>query len=678
MITLKRFEQNPVLAPNPQSDWEAEAAFNGCPILENNTVHLLYRAMSYPVVHEGVHMSVSTIGLAESHDGISFQDRRQFIKPEYEWERFGCEDARVTRLGDKYFIFYTALSNYPFNAEGIKVGLAITYNFKDIVAKHQVTPFNAKAMSLFPGKVNGKIAAILTANTDNPPAKISIALFDNEEQIWSKEYWDEWYANLDSHSLNLQRSANDHVEVGAPPILTKDGWLLVYSYIKNYFVGAPIFTIEAVLLDLNDPQKIVGRTKGALLSPEMTYEKEGKVPNIVFPSGTYVKNGKLIVSYGGADTNCSMASCDLNRLLAEMKNSEIFNVKAERYEKNPILEPSLENAWEAKAVFNPGAIYLNNKVHILYRAMSRDNISTIGYASSLNGFDVHERLLEPVYVPRAEFETMGCEDPRLTVLGSKIYMLYTAFDGVNPPRVALTSISIKDFTAQNWNWAMPILISPPGTDDKDAAIFPAKFKEKYAILHRLNDSIDLDFVKSLSFANKKFLNGSVLMSPREGMWDSLKIGIASTPIKTKHGWLLLYHGVSKEDHKYRLGAALLDLTNPAKVLVRSDKPILEPEMPYELSGQTNDVVFPCGSIVSDDTLFIYYGGADSVVGMATLDMDKIFSSPKKNSGTKNISAVKHSIKKTLTKGEKILHSKPPKKSLPIRHHIKNLLNYKIF
>lgn len=677
MITLKRFKENPVLAPRLESTWEAEAVFNGSPALEDKSLHLLYRAMSVPMVHEGIHMSLSTIGYAESADGIHFQDRRQFIKPENDWERFGCEDPRVTKLDGKYFIFYTALSNYPFSAEGIKVGLAITKDFKHIEAKHPVTPFNAKAMSLFPGRVNGKIAAILTANTDMPPAKVSIALFDNEEQIWSKDYWNDWYSHVDDHSLVLQRSDNDHVEVGAAPILTKDGWLLVYSYIRNYFSGTPVFGIEAVLLDLDNPRKIVGRTMGAMLTPELPFEREGKVPNIVFPSGAYVKNGKLIVSYGGADTVCAMASCDLNSLLAEMKTSEILNVKMDRYGKNPILAPVAEHAWEAKAVFNPGAIFAQGKVHLVYRAMSNDNISTLGYAASSNGLDVSERLLSPIYAPRADFEKMGCEDPRLTVLGNTVYMCYTAFDGATPPRVALTSISLKNFLAQNWTWSKATLISPPGMDDKDAAIFPAKFKNKYAFIHRLKNSVDIDFVSSLNFTGKKWLGGQVLLAPRDGMWDSEKVGLSSTPIKTKKGWLLLYHGVSKNDHKYRVGAALLDLNNPTKVLARTDKPMLEPEMPYEQIGQVHDVVFPCGSAVIGDTVYIYYGGADSVIGVATLDLNKIFPQAAKKAKS-NITSIKRSIKKTLAQGDRIIGGKARIAKKPIRHHLKKILNYKLF
>jgi predicted GH43/DUF377 family glycosyl hydrolase len=106
------------------------------------------------------------------------------------------------------------------------------------------------------------------------------------------------------------------------------------------------------------------------------------------------------------------------------------------------------------------------------------------------------------------------------------------------------------------------------------------------------------------------------------MWDGLKVGIAGPPIKTDRGWLLLYHGVS-ENGIYRVGAALLDSNDPTNILARLLQPILEPIQDYELYGQINNVVFPCGAVVRDDTIYIYYGGADSVIGLATCSLSRL-------------------------------------------------------
>ncbi len=621
MFEFRRSEENPLLVPNSNNTWEAEATFNGCPVVDGKKVHLLYRAVS------SAHSS--SIGYAISDDGVHFKDRRQFIKPEYDWETFGCEDPRVTKLNGKYYIFYTALSTFPFSADGIKVGVAITKDFKKIEEKHLVTTFNAKAMAFFPEKIGGKIAAILTVNTDRPPAKVCVAFFDREEDVWSPDYWKDWHASFDYHSLPLARSSQDHVEVGAPPIKTKYGWLLIYSYIYNYFSPPASFGVEAVLLDLKNPMKIIARTEKPILISQENYEKYGKVPNIVFPSGGFIKGKELHLYYGAADTVCASAVGEIDELLKVLFKSHVLRL--EKFSGNPIIKPLREHSWESKAVFNTGVFYDEKKIHLVYRAMSDDNTSVFGYASTKNGFNIDERLSKPIYVPRENFEkksvpnaNSGCEDPRLTRIEDTIYMLYTAYEGKNLPRVALTSISYNDFANQQWNWKKPVLISPPDMDDKDSALFPKKIKGKYAILHRLGVSIWIDFVDDLNFNGDKWIKGKILMSPRLGEKDSKKIGIAGPPIETSEGWLLIYHGISKKaDNHYHLRAALLDLEDPTKVIVRTKDTIMEAELAYEKYGLVSNVVFSNGAIVKDGTLFVYYGGADQVIGVATIKLDDL-------------------------------------------------------
>lgn len=630
-MIIERSKHNPILKPDKSNSWEAEAVFNGCPIKKGNKIFLLYRALSLPHYHLSAQskMMISDIGITESEDGIHFTNRRRFIVPEQPWERFGCEDPRVTKLNDKYYIFYTALSEYPFRAEGIKVGLAVSRDLKTVKEKHLVTPFNAKGMALFPEKISGKMWAVLTVNTDKPPAHICLANFDKEEDLWSEKRWQRWYQNFEKYSLNLQRKPQDHIEVGAPPIKTKEGWLLIYSYIRNYFSGERLFGVEAVLLDTQNPLKISARTEVPILTPDEYYEQIGLVPNVVFPSGALVKGNWIHLYYGAADTTCCLASIELPSLLGQMLEKEKRTVKLKRAKENPIVVQNKEHSWESKATFNPAAIYLNGKVHLVYRAMSEDNTSVFGYASTRDGIHIDERLPEPIYVPRESFEqklipggNSGAEDPRLTQIGNKIYMLYTALDGKNPPRVALTSISAKDFLAQKWNWAKPITISPHDFDDKDAALFPEKFDEKYVIVHRIGNDIDIAFVPDLTFNTNKELEEYRWITPRKGWWDSKKVGTAAPPIKTKDGWVMLYHGIS-EDNVYRVGAVLLDTKNPLKIIGRTDNPILEPEMPYEKEGQVRNVVFPCGAVLLGRTLFVYYGGGDQVVGVATVDIDNL-------------------------------------------------------
>jgi beta-1,2-mannobiose phosphorylase / 1,2-beta-oligomannan phosphorylase len=635
MVEMRRSEENPILIPMSENTWEADGAFNGCPAHDGNRIHFVYRAVSAPQKIAGFELPLSTVGYTLSNDGIHFKNRHQFIKPEHDWEQFGCEDPRVTKMNGKFYIFYTALSMYPFCAECIKVGVAITNDFKKIKEKHLVTPFNSKAMSLFPEKVAGRYAVVLSVNTDLPPTRIAVAYFDREEQMWSPTYWEGWYTLLNDNIIPLERSPKDHIEAGAPPIKTKYGWLLIYSYIQNYFSPPAVFGIEAALLDINNPQRIIARTDKPLLVPQDEYEKYGKVPNIVFPTGALVKDGILYIYYGAADTTCAVATCKLETLLEDMLEAKIKQIRLNRFDGNPIIKPDPKLAWQSRAVFNPTALYEYGRVHLAYRAMSEDNTSVIGFASSGDGYNFDDRPAEPIYTPREPFEAKlvpggnsGCEDPRLTRIGDTIYMLYTAFNGRSEPRVALTYIKTDDFIARCWNWSRPILISPPNVPDKDAALFPKKIQGKYAILHRLGTSIWLDYVGDLQFGDNKWLKGNIIMSPKDELPDTEKVGISGPPIETKEGWLLLYHCVSRKTQPmtYYVAAALLNLKDPSKILARRKVPILQPETPYELYGQVNNVVFPCGAAVIGEDLFVYYGGADTVIGVATMKLSELLNS----------------------------------------------------
>jgi predicted GH43/DUF377 family glycosyl hydrolase len=321
MIYAKRYPHNPILSPNEQNFWESYATFNGCVVKDNNAFHLLYRAISRPQDYLGMQIQISSIGYATSNDGINFRNRRLLIKPEFEWEIFGCEDPRITKLNKRYFIFYTSISSYPPTPEGIKIGVAITEDLVNM-EKHKVTFFNSKAMALFPQKIKGKIAGILTVNTDMPPAKICMAYFDEEEEIWSNAYWEKWFSSLDEHTILLPRSKSDQIEVGAPPIKTKHGWLLIYSYIKGYLSPPRTFGIEAALLDLRNPSEVIGKIERPLLVPEKEYELYGNVPNVIFPSGAILQNGDLFIYYGAADTTCCLALCDAGELIEELLASE--------------------------------------------------------------------------------------------------------------------------------------------------------------------------------------------------------------------------------------------------------------------------------------------------------------------------------------------------------------------
>ena len=631
MYIIRRSASNPLLSPITDRQWESRAVFNGCPIKVGNITHMVYRALGRPdaLMAPG---GLSTIGKALSLDGEHFQNRRQLIAPTEVWEKYGCEDPRVAFFEGQYIIFYTALGGIPFGPGNIKVAAALSKDLETIDEKHLITPFNAKAMALFPERINGKITVILSAHTDEPPTHIAIAQCDKLSDLWDLSFWESWHANFDAHIVNPLRFPGDHVEVGAPPIKTKDGWLLVYSYFQNYNEGEDkrVVGIEALLLDLNDPLKIIGRTRGPIMVPEEIYERYGMVPNVVFPTGVLLEKNRLDIYYGGADTVCAKASLNIDDLLSAIVPERRVEL-AVRAKENPIIIPNSANPWESRAVFNAGVIDLGGKIHILYRAMSEDNTSVIGYASTKNGTKITERDTVPCYIPREDFEqkkgssngNSGCEDPRITVMDDTVYMAYTAYDGVHAPRAALTSISTEDFLAKRWDkWVRPVLVTPDTYDDKDMCLLPEKIGGQYMLLHRISPQICADFLDTLDFKKNRITRCIEIMGPRPGCWDSEKIGIAGPPIKTEKGWLLIYHGVSKTK-TYRLGAALLDLKNPAIVISRTIDTILEPLEKYELEGQIPKVVFSCGAAVRGDTIFLFYGGGDSVMGVAKISLKRL-------------------------------------------------------
>ncbi len=592
--------------------------------------------MSEPDPLKEPHISTSVIGIATADDDTHFDKRKVFFGPSEDYDKYGCEDPRVTKIDDTFYVFYTALGGYPFSADNIKVAVALSTDLKTVKEKHLVTPFNAKAMALFPERMNGKLAALVTVNTDRKPSDICYIEFEKKEDIWSKEYWEKWAQDLDNHKINFRRVDSDQVELGAPPLKTEKGWLVVYSHIQDYGGSNPVFGVEIVLLDLLNPRRVVGRTKGPFMVPDTYYERFGHVSNIVFPSGALIKKGKsesmtkLEIYYGGADTHTAMAYIFLDNLLGNITDSEeAKKTRFKRFIGNPIISPRPGLLWEAGGTINPAAVELNNKTHIIYRAATVTNVSVMGYATSSDGFTIDERLDKPIYFPRTEYEyrpdsnsNYGCEDPRIVVIGDKLYMTYTAYNG-GTPRVAVSYITIHDFLDRRWSaWSVPNVITPPNIPNKDATILPEPVDGKYMIIHRINEGICADFVNSLDFSKEEVNKCIEILNPRPGMWDGVKVGIAGPPVKTKKGWLLLYHGISRSK-KYRVGAVLLDLEDPTVVKARTAVPVFEPEESYERNGLIPNVVFPCSLIVRNGTVYIYYGAADSVIGVATIKLEDL-------------------------------------------------------
>lgn len=314
-------------------------------------------------------------------------------------------------------------------------------------------------------------------------------------------------------------------------------------------------------------------------------------------------------------------------------------LKLKKLPQNPIIKPS-NYSWEAKATFNPAAFQSDGKIHIIYRAIGEDDSSSLGYAYTYDGLTIDGRPTYHVYkrnfnsnesVPKIDYISGGgwsggCEDPRLVLIEDVVYMIFTAFDGWGSVRMALTSIKLDDFRNKKWNWKNAVMISPPGEINKNWVIFPEKINGKFAIMHSFYPKILVDYFDNLDELNgKKFIrsNNTRPVDYTRG-WDSWFRGVGPSPIKTKYGWLILYHAMDyKNTDRYRMGAMLLDLKDPTKILHRSNSPILEPEEDYENNGHKWGVVYSCGAVVKNGELFVYYGGADKYVCVASIKLQDL-------------------------------------------------------
>jgi predicted GH43/DUF377 family glycosyl hydrolase len=203
-------------------------------------------------------------------------------------------------------------------------------------------------------------------------------------------------------------------------------------------------------------------------------------------------------------------------------------------------------------------------------------------------------------------------------------MAYTALamrDHWQLYQISLTSIDVKDFLGKNWDWKERDLAFR-GIRNKDAVVFPRKIGKKYVMFHRFEPDICVAYSDDL----ERWYDIRSVIRPRQKFWDSWKIGAAGTPIELNEGWLCVYHGASYEK-VYSLGVLLLDKDDPEKVLSRSEKPILKPTKDYERFGKVPNVVFSCGNVKVDGEVLIYYGGADSVLCVASYELNELV--PKK-------------------------------------------------
>lgn len=299
-------------------------------------------------------------------------------------------------------------------------------------------------------------------------------------------------------------------------------------------------------------------------------------------------------------------------------------MKLVRVGTEPLLKPRAAVPWEKDAVFNAAAAHDGKLFHLLYRGVAHNpgarNESCIGHAWSEDGIHF-ERSEEPVLRNKlCPEETCGVEDPRLAKIDGVYHLSYVSWNKRQIQISRATSTDLKSWSRQGVMFGHELF-----GNNKNASLFPERIGGRYALIHRPmgfdGELWPLDVWLSYSDDLKSWSGHRRMLRARreECAWEYAKIGLGAQPIKTPSGWLLIYHAVDRS-MTYRLGAALLDLERPEKVLKRTDFPILEPEAPWELKGDVPNVVFTCGAVLLGSELWVYYGGADTVIGLAKCDV----------------------------------------------------------
>lgn len=325
--------------------------------------------------------------------------------------------------------------------------------------------------------------------------------------------------------------------------------------------------------------------------------------------------------------------------------------------KEGILLEKTQLEFENSGVLNPGVIRVGDSVHVFYRAVQKGNYSSIGYCKLDGPLTLAERWNKPILVPECEYESHGVEDARIVKIADLYYLTYTGYDGINARGALAISKDLKKFKNRE-------IIVPPVTYsefvlvaesagkvnenyyrnrkfyhqdvdtesqmmlwDKNVVFFPRRIDGKLVYLHRIRPGIQIVYANSMKDLTSEFwdkyllnLQEHIVMDPVFNH-ESSYIGSGCPPIETEHGWLLIYHGVEHTDrgYVYSACAALLDLNNPVKVIARLPYALFSPQYEWELNGEVNNVVFPTGTSLFGNTLFIYYGAADTVIACASVN-----------------------------------------------------------
>jgi len=327
-----------------------------------------------------------------------------------------------------------------------------------------------------------------------------------------------------------------------------------------------------------------------------------------------------------------------------------------------ILLKKTTKKFECDGVLNPAVIKVGDTIHLFYRALAKDNYSTIGYCTLSSPMVVETRSEVPILIPQSEYEFQGLEDPRIVEIEGMYYLTYTAYDGINALGALATSkdlihwkkegiivpkityeefkhfIEVEGKVSEKYMRFNEYQISHEKQDrktflwDKNLMFFPRKINGKFYFLHRIKPDMQIVVgVEQLEDLTIEFwqnyfshFDEHVVLSSKYHHEVSY-VGSGCPPIETDAGWLLIYHGVhdTVKGYVYSACAALLDLENPKKELARLPYPLFFPEKEWELKGEVNNVCFPSGSLLEGDTLYIYYGAADERTAVASVSLTEL-------------------------------------------------------
>ena len=335
-------------------------------------------------------------------------------------------------------------------------------------------------------------------------------------------------------------------------------------------------------------------------------------------------------------------------------------MKLQKYEHNPILTKNEKNYWENLCVLNPAVIFNNedNKFYMLYRAAGNDEQHYIylGLATSSDGINFKRESDKPLIAPDVNgADGGGIEDPRLVKIDDYYFLTYASrpfapgqywredkkYFGFQPkagPKTIIyndtqTHLAVsKDLI----NWKKLGRITDSRFDDRDVIIFPERVNGKYVKISRAMDKCGKGYENEnpamwISFSNDllEWREEETLLYQGKEYWEDAKVGGSCPPIKTEDGWLFIYHGVSSKDKQYRVGAMLLDLNDPRKILAKTKNFIMEPEFHFETDGFYAGCVFPTGIVEVNDKYYIYYGAGDQCICLATIDKKVLLDELKK-------------------------------------------------